>query len=313
MRKLNPLNVGKLSIPDLGGLSSETIKAGKKAALPLGPLGVKALNVLIDADGAFRSRLILEKGSLITAQIKDADDKRDNGVAESWRTANTAAKSSIEANATAGKILVKFLDPYHNAPKEPLASETSTINFMQEKYLANQEVQDAAATLQLDTVFSTIFTANETVAVLWEQRADEDADKSGPSPSSLRSSLEKSYHKFCDVTVQTLDLEPSPQLEKLFVVLNEIRSKYTKALPTRITDANTSIMPIGKLKYTGSAITPIPTVLLKTESGNFKELNFSVDFYITYRNNVNLGEAKLIIHGKGKYKGTYSTTFFIEQ
>jgi hypothetical protein len=313
MYKLNPLDTHKLSITDLGGLSIETINAGKKAALNLGPLGITALDALIVADEAFRARLILVKGSPITAEIKNADDRRDNGVSETWLTANTAAKSSIEANAAAGKILITFLHPYHNVQKAPLMSETSTINFMKEKYLANQDVQDAAATLQLDTVFTTIFTANDEVFNLWEQRVDEDADKIGLPPSTLRINLERAYHKFSLVTLQTLDLSPSPQLERLFVAMNEIRIKYTNPSPIRITEDNTSIMPIGFQKYTGSAITPIPTVLLKTEDGNFKELKFSVDFFITYRNNVNVGEAKLIIHGKGKYKGSYTTSFHIEQ
>jgi hypothetical protein len=313
MYKFNPLNVGKLSITDLGGLSIETIEAGKKAAPQLGELGIKALDVLIDADTAFRNRLILVKGSPITAQIKNADDRRDNGVSETWRMANAAAKSSIEANANAGKILVTFLQPYHNVQKAPLMSETSTINFMKEKYLADQDVQNAAATLQLDTVFTTIFTANDEVFNLWDLRVDEDADKIGLPPSRLRINLEKAYRKFSDVTLQTLDLSPSPQMERLFVAMNEIRIKYTNPSPARITEDNTSIMPIGIQKYTGSAITPIPTVLLKTEDGNFKELQFSVDFYITYRNNVNIGEAKLIIHGKGKYKGSYTSSFFIEK
>jgi hypothetical protein len=61
--------------------------------------------------------------------------------------------------------------------------------------------------------------------------------------------------------------------------------------------------------YTGQAITPIPQVFFKTEDG---ELHFTVDFYVTYRNNVDVGEAKIIIHGKGKYAGSYTSTFHIQ-
>jgi hypothetical protein len=312
MKRLHPLDTHKLSIVDLGGLSQETIIAGKAIELQLGPLGIKALNVLIETDDAFRSRLILVKGSPITLQIQNADVLRDDRLSESWRTSSAAAKSSIDVTAAAGKVLVTFLRPYRNAQKEPLMSETSIINFMQEKYVANQEVQDAATMLQLDTVFTTLFTANTEVSILWNQRANEDAGNSRPSPSSLKRDLEKSYRNFCDVVLQTLNLSPTTQLENLFVVLNGIRIKYAKFLPVRITDLNTTAAPIPTQKYTGNAITPIPTVFLKINDGNFKEMKFSVDFYITYRNNVKVGEAKIIIHGKGKYKGTYTTSFHIE-
>jgi hypothetical protein len=43
------------------------------------------------------------------------------------------------------------------------------------------------------------------------------------------------------------------------------------------------------------------------------ELQFSVDFFVTYRNNTAAGEAKVLIHGKGKYCGSHASTFHIER
>jgi hypothetical protein len=94
--------------------------------------------------------------------------------------------------------------------------------------------------------------------------------------------------------------------------MNEIRIKYAKAAPVKLTDKNTSVKPIPTQTYTGQAITPIPTVLLKTANGKEKELRFTTDFYVTYKNNIQVGEAKLIVHGKGKYGGSYVSTFHIE-
>lgn len=37
----------------------------------------------------------------------------------------------------------------------------------------------------------------------------------------------------------------------------------------------------------------------------------TVDFSVTYRNNVNVGTATLILHGKGAYKGQKIVTFNI--
>jgi hypothetical protein len=312
MNKLQALQVHQLPIVNLGGLSNETIIAANTALSALGQLGTVALNSLIVADGAFRENLITERGSLITEQIHEMDKLRDGGLSEAIRTSNTAAKSSNPTNANAGKILTKFLEPYHETQKEPLMSETSTLNYLRNKYHADPEVQNAAVILQLDPVFMSIFNANDQVSILWNQRAEEEAAKSKPSPSSLRGNLEKSYTNFCNVVLQTLNLMPSPQLESLFYVMNEIRIKYTRFLPARLNDTNTSVSSIPVQKYTGKRITPIPTVLFGADDGILTELVFTVDFYVTYRNNINVGEAKIIVHGKGKYAGSYVSTFHIE-
>ncbi|MDR1340611.1 MAG: hypothetical protein LBK58_11265, partial [Prevotellaceae bacterium] len=101
--------------------------------------------------------------------------------------------------------------------------------------------------------------------------------------------------------------------EHLFVVMNEIRIKYHRFMPVKLTDANTSVDTIPVQIYTGQAITPIPRVSIRKDDGMFYELSFTVDYYITYRNNKNIGEAKILIHGKGKYSGLYTSTFHIEE
>jgi hypothetical protein len=311
MIKFNALDTGKLTIVDLAGLSNETIIAGNAASASLSPLGTIALNKLIVSDSAFRSRLITSKSSQLTEQINKADKRRDECFYEIRRISSAAAKSSITVNAAAGETLETFLKPYNNAPKEPMMSETSTLKFMQTKYIADQVLQNAAVTLQLSDVFTNMFSSNDQVSALWNARALEDAQKNGPSPSNLRRDLEKCYRSFCDIVVQSLRLQPTTPIENLFGVMNEIRIKYAKFLPTKLTEANTSIESIPTQTYTGKDVTPIPIVSVKTGDDKFNELRFSVDYTVTYRNNIDVGEAKIIVHGKGKYQGSYLSTFHI--
>jgi hypothetical protein len=312
MKKFHTLNTHTLSIVNLAGLSNETIIAGNASSAYLGSLGTTALSVLVADDTAFRANLITDKSSQLTEQIDETDKQRDGHFWEILRTSGVASKSSIPANAAAGKALITFLHPYRNIPKEPLMSETSTIDYLKTKFDADPNLPSAASTLQLTEVFANLFDTNTQISTLWNERANEDAKKTGPSPSSLKRNLEKSYNSFCDVVVKTLDLQPSPELENLFSVMNEIRIKYVKSLPVRLTEANTSVAPIEIQQYTGAAITPIPDVFLKTDDKTV-ELRFTVDFYVTYRNNIEVGEAKLFVHGKGKYTGKYDTTFHIER
>jgi hypothetical protein len=295
----------------LAGLSYETILAGNAAGDALGTLGKAALGTLVAADSAFRANLVTTRGSRLTEQIRDFDRRRDSALREIRRTANAAAKGSNAA--AAGQTLATFLHPYRNATMEPILSETSAINYLQAQFNADEALQNAATALQLDDVFANLFYANRQVSVLWHARADEDAEKSGPSPSSLRRELEKCYGNFCDVTVQSLRLQPSPALEKLFSVMNEIRIKYVRSLPVRLTGGNTSVDAIPAQPYTGKPVTPIPRVFIKAGDGTSGELRFTVDYYVTYRNNIDVGEAKILIHGKGRYTGLHTSTFHIEQ
>lgn len=60
------------------------------------------------------------------------------------------------------------------------------------------------------------------------------------------------------------------------------------------------------ISYNGSSRTPAPVV----KAGN-TVLKKNVDYTVTYQNNRNIGTAKVIIRGKGKYNGSVTKTFKI--
>ncbi|MDR2410286.1 MAG: DUF6261 family protein [Bacteroidales bacterium] len=261
--KYQTLDAYGLSVVDIAGLSNETIIAGNAARPSLSSLGIVSLDVLVDADNAFRANLITEKASPLTEQIANFDKQRDDSFWEIKRTVKIAAKSSDVNKAEAGKVLDAFLKPYHNLAKEPLMSETSTINYLQTQYMANPALHVAVETLQLNDVFITFFNANEQVSVIWNERALAEAGKKAPSPSSLKSNLGKAYNDFCDIVLQSVKLQPAPELETLFSVMNEIRVKYAKSLPFKLTNANTVVEPVAIQKYTGKPVTPVTQVFIK--------------------------------------------------
>jgi hypothetical protein len=61
-----------------------------------------------------------------------------------------------------------------------------------------------------------------------------------------------------------------------------------------------------KAGATGKAITPIPVMYYEGT-----ELVFAVDFSLTYKNNVDVGEATVIMHGKGRFNGQHIRKFNI--
>ena len=67
-----------------------------------------------------------------------------------------------------------------------------------------------------------------------------------------------------------------------------------------------SVDAIADQTYTGSALKPEVVVKAGT-----KVLKKSVDYYVYYRDNTNVGTATAKITGRGNYKGSYTTTFKI--
>ena len=73
-----------------------------------------------------------------------------------------------------------------------------------------------------------------------------------------------------------------------------------------------SISNIPNQTYTGSAITPEPTVSLTLQTGaSATTLTKGTDYTLTYANNTNVGTATITISGKGNYSGTATQTFTI--
>lgn len=72
-----------------------------------------------------------------------------------------------------------------------------------------------------------------------------------------------------------------------------------------ITKKNTKISAISAKAYTGKALKPKLTV--KRNDKTFSSRNYE----IVYKNNKNVGKAKITIHGKGAYAGNMSITFKI--
>lgn len=66
------------------------------------------------------------------------------------------------------------------------------------------------------------------------------------------------------------------------------------------------ISPIEEQTYLGEEIKPTPEVKL-----NGKTLVKDQDYYLTYKNNINVGTATLIVNGKRNYVGSKSTSFAI--
>ncbi|MDR2119418.1 MAG: DUF6261 family protein [Tannerella sp.] len=310
MHKFIALNVSHFRLDNLEGLVAETITVSTPLIPALGAVGAAKLQTLIAANDTFVVLLNKNHGSLLTPQIREKDRERDSLFYEIRRTSKTARKSSNPTVAAAGAKMMECLTPFWNISKEPMMSQTAQISILTGRIDADPAATAAAATLGLSSLLKSLDSANLELKNLYNTRVSETADAVGPSATSIKRDVVTAYDAFCDSVEITLSALPSDALQHLFGEMNNIRRKYIFKLPVTLSESHTSVAPIAPQVRTGRHITPIPRVFYNRD-GEPDELVFAQDFTVTYRNNVEAGEAKLLVHGKGKYTGTYSTHFHI--
>ncbi|MDR0729797.1 MAG: DUF6261 family protein [Prevotellaceae bacterium] len=310
MKKFITLKVSNLRLDDIGGLISETVTLVTPQTSVIGVVAAAKLQILTTSNILFHEYMNKQFASLLTPQIKEKDRVRDALFAEIKRTSKAGKKSSLPAVAAAGNRMVNFLEPFWNIGKEPIPSQTDQIDLLALRYNADTSLATDAATLGLTTQIQALFSANTEMYNLYKQRADEMTGIEGPSATSIKNEVVKDYDEFC-VSIETvLSVLPTEALEKVFDEMNGFRRKYISHLPIPLDTTHTSVAPIPEQVYNGKHLTPLPRVFYQADD-RLRELIFTQDFDVTYRNNVKVGEAQLFVHGKGKYTGRYITTFHI--
>ena len=100
--------------------------------------------------------------------------------------------------------------------------------------------------------------------------------------------------------------KPSKQLNTLSsTIAKHVKKKVIVAKKPKLPSVAKATVTIGAAAYTGKAVTPSVTVKLKKKK--LKATYYSV----TYKNNVNIGKASIVIEGKCGYGGTKTVTFDI--
>jgi hypothetical protein len=276
----------------------------------LGALGVVRLQNLTTASNTLASLLDQERSSILTPEIAAEDRKCDALFAETKRTVSTAVKSSIPEKAEAGRILTELLKPFWAINNDPMLSQVKQLRLLEERFSPMPIPAHAAQVLGIDGVMEQMFRTSDRLYTLYNARLDESAHREKPSATSVKNETAVAYDIFCGTVENTLSAIPTEALQLLFNAMNDVRRKYIVHLPTKLDPAHTSVAPMAVQTYTGHPLTPLPRVFHQNEKETV-ELVLGKDFTVTYRNNTEVGEAKIIIHGKGKYTGTHETTFYI--
>jgi hypothetical protein len=302
-----------MKLNNLLGLCTETVDLATPVVPALAQPLLSAKLVTLRTATARLAELINQwRGSLLTPELHALDKRRDGDMSEIERTLKTGEKSSNPVKVAAAKQLLPVFKPFWNLRSQPLGSQTALIFELHQRVASVGDYLEALTTLDIMTAWLDMMAANTSFKQLYDQRFAQEAENdTSPAATAVKEAVVTAYEDFCTVTEQALSALPSHALEVLFNAINEVRVKYAPPHRIELTGANTSIAKIDDQAYFGGkALTPIGRTFHQTGTETV-ELEFPKDFEVSYENNKNVGQATLIVHGKGKYTGQVDTTFYI--
>ncbi|MDR1371679.1 MAG: DUF6261 family protein [Dysgonamonadaceae bacterium] len=170
----------------------------------------------------------------------------------------------------------------------------------------------AAAPSTINAAISDLKQSLTTFETLLGQRDKKKMKKPKRSFKVVRREIEIVYHKITEI-IDAYSISSTDASFNNFIDLNNeeidrlngehqhVRYSIAKSQPAKIPDQ----------QYTGYPVTPVPEVLFKDSDGVLHHLSLGKDFYLKYKDNKEVGNATMFIHGTGKYKGKRTTVFII--
>jgi hypothetical protein len=305
--KFSQLYATQLSLGNLAGLVSETLQEVKPQLSLLGSVGTDTYNKL-DTDLTVMKSGIDRPPTLLTSAIHEANKKCDATLREIKRMVKAGTQSTLPERVEAGKLLMHLLEGFWHLNREPLITQITMTNELLNRYNESPELSQAATVLTISEMFTALASDNNTLDTLYHDRLEEQVT-AAPAATRMKSTVANGYTGLCSIILKAASLHPENEgLQKLIHTLDALRKKYSVLSPAKIDIRYATVNAIPNYLYTGKRITPIPSVTY-----NGEELVFTIDFKVTYRNNVNVSAgAVVVLHGCGRFTGTQERTFTIE-
>jgi hypothetical protein len=133
----------------------------------------------------------------------------------------------------------------------------------------------------------------------------------------VRKGIEGVYRKITALVDANALIDSDPGFAALIDSLNpEIERLNKEFHKARHDIKNAKLDDIPEQAYTGEPICPMPRVFYtfpKTATKPEKTIALELgrDFDVSYKNNIKAGNASLMLHGKGAYRGSKTVTFII--
>jgi hypothetical protein len=212
--------------------------------------------------------------------------------------------------ASAAERLYIMLKSYGRVIEKPYMQEIGAVDAILQ-HLTGDRVADTV-TVGVNAWTKKLQDARDQLVDLIEDREAQTLNKPAEGFPAVRRGIEEVWHRIVTVVDSGAALNLSPEYTTLINKLNpEIDYFNNEFHRVRHNIAAAEPAPIGQQPYTGNPCTPVPTVLYVTLKDGTVRLVLGKDFNVTYKNNIEVGNAECTIHGKGAYRGHRTVTFII--
>lgn len=253
------------------------------------------------------------KKDVLTKKIEDADYRLDHALTAIRAMARAQEYSLVQNIAEAAQRVYVMLMGYGDVSKRPYEEEEGDIRAILNQ-LNGAYVGDVS-TLGLSPQVNELQAAFTAFEQLLTQRDDKSLKKPERTFREVRRDIEKVYHQVetivnagaiigtATAAFITFINHLNPEIERLNGEFHRVRHDISDAQPEQIQPQT----------YTGRPLTPVPKVLYVTKSDGTIQLELGRDFDVSYYDNIEVGVARCMIHGKGAYKGSKTVTFVIQR
>ncbi|MDR0733341.1 MAG: DUF6261 family protein [Dysgonamonadaceae bacterium] len=264
---------------------------------------------LFDKEG---SMVDSAKTSQFTEQIAEADNRRDRAIV-GFSTAIDAFLYHYDPDKVAAAHTVenRLKDFRGLIEKKSYEEESAAIKALTADLQANYTAQ--LTLLKLDGWITELVAAQAEFDNLFDQRNAEWSAKPAEKMSNIRKEIDIVYRSIAAFINAHALIGGEPDCSEFIKQLN-MTIEYFKEHDhhhTKIDIVNAEPAPIQQQQYTGRPVTPPVDVLYVTNKGETVRLVLGKDYDVTYKHNIEVGNAECTIRGKGAYRGNKTVTFII--
>jgi hypothetical protein len=286
--------------------TNELNKAGAAVQTAVGPL-LAELNTRF---GEEKLCILWYRKSELTALIVASDRRLDNafvGMTAHINAASYSANPLVDASAERLKIMLKS---HSRVIRKPYLQKIGAVNAILAHFKGDMATD--AQMVGLATWVAEIESALNEFVALFEQREALSLARPSKSFVEVRRGIEDLWRKIAHLVNAGAALNMSPDFAALINVLNpEIEYLNNEFHRVKQNISTAQISTIDEQPYTGEPCTPVPEVLYETSKGATVKLVLGKDFNVSYKHNINAGNAECIVRGKGAYKGSKTVSFTI--
>jgi hypothetical protein len=220
---------------------------------------------------------------------------------------------TVEAAQSLYNRFNAFGDITHQSYEKQIADVTILLSD-----LKNDRYVDKVILIGLAPWVAELTETEATFEDLIEQRNTESAHKPQERLKDVRRDSDALYHRMIVRINASAIIAEVPMYDEFINELNA-RIEYFNEHSYHHTRKDIGapghcvIEDVPEQTYSGRPVTPLTKVYYREESKPTVELVFAHDFFVTYKNNVEVGTATLVIHGKNAYRGQMKTTFNISR